>query len=162
MSQEAGVSSAISVPALAGIPLTFRGIAASFAVLAGHCSDGGPAAWQRYAGVDTLVILMGVKHRAAIAAGLMAAGKPADMPVAFIQAGTTSRERVLTATLGEVAEGLIDVSAPAVLVVGEVVRVRERLGRRIGSAAGVASTGARGALSATLWTTPLAPNFGGC
>jgi siroheme synthase len=116
------------VPALAGIPLTFRGVASSFAVVTGHCRDGASTAWERYTGVDTLVILMGVKHRQSIAAALIAAGKSPELPVAFVESGATPRERIVTATLGEVADGAIDVAPPAVFVAGEVVRIRERLG----------------------------------
>ncbi len=122
-----GVTSAISVPALARIPLTFRGIATSFAVMTGHCKDGENTAWDRYAGVDTLVILMGVKHRASIAARLIAAGRAFDAPAAFIENGATERERVVVTTLGEIAAGRIEVEAPAVFVVGEVVRLRHAL-----------------------------------
>jgi uroporphyrin-III C-methyltransferase len=124
-----GVSSAISVPALAGIPLTFRGVATSFAIVTGHCREGGAADWERYAGVDTLVVLMGVKHRAEIAAALIAGGKSPELPAAFVEAGTTPRERIVTATLGELAAGAVEAAAPAVLVIGEVVRLRERPGQ---------------------------------
>lgn len=117
-----GVSSAVAVPELAGIPLTFRGVASGFAVVAGHCRGGCNAQWRQYAGVDTLVILMGVKHRAAIAAALMEAGRRGDEPVAFIENGSTPRQRVVRSTLAAVAAGAVQVEAPAVFVVGEVVR----------------------------------------
>jgi len=120
-----GVSSAVAVPELAGIPVTFRGVAAGFAVvtgnrMAGHCQE-----WAAYAHVDTLVILMGVAQRAEIAACLQLHGRSADTPVAFIEKGTTPRERVVVTTLAEAADA--EVSAPAVMVVGEVVNLRERL-----------------------------------
>jgi uroporphyrin-III C-methyltransferase len=121
-----GVSSAIAAPALAGIPLTFRGVATSFAVATGHCRDGQNTDWDRYSGVDTLVILMGVKHRAAIAAHLIAAGRAGDTPAAFIENGSTERERVVETTLAEIAAGRVDVEAPAVFVVGEVVALRQQ------------------------------------
>lgn len=118
-----GVSSAFAVPELAGIPLTFRGVATSFAVATGHCRGGCNDQWQRYAGIDTLVILMGVKHRAEIARALIEAGRSGDEPVAFIENGSTPRQRVVRATLAEVAAGAVEVTAPAVFVVGEVTRL---------------------------------------
>jgi uroporphyrin-III C-methyltransferase len=126
-----GVSASLSVPALAGIPPTFRGLAQGFAVVTGHVQGGAPEYWARYAAVDTLVILMGVKNRAAIAGALIAAGRPAAQPAAFIENGTTPRERVVVTTLGEVAAGRAEVSAPAVFVAGEVVRLRAALVRRM-------------------------------
>jgi uroporphyrin-III C-methyltransferase len=120
-----GVSSAVSVPGLAGIPPTFRGIADGFAVVTGHLRDGSDAVdWSRYAKVDTLIILMGVATRAAVATELIRHGRPADQPVAFIERGATAQERVVIATLGEVANSLVEVENPAVFVAGEVVRLR--------------------------------------
>lgn len=120
-----GISSAIGVPELAGIPVTLRGVARSFAVVTGHDAGGVPEDWSAYRGIDTLVILMGVKHRALIAARLIAAGRSAAEPVAFVERGSTARERVTVTTLGGAAAAQVE--APAVFVVGEVVRVRERL-----------------------------------
>lgn len=122
-----GVSSALAVPGMAGIPLTLRGVAGGFAVLSGHAQGGGLPDFTPYAGVDTLVILMGVGERARIAGALIAAGRRPGEPVAFIERGTTPEERVVTATLGEVARGEVAVQPPAVWVIGEVVRMRERL-----------------------------------
>jgi uroporphyrin-III C-methyltransferase len=122
-----GISSAVSAPAVAGIPLTFRGVATSFAVITGHCRDGINGDWEKYAGVDTLVVLMGVKNRACIASSLIEAGRASDTPAAFIENGTTPRENVIVATLGEIARGAVAVEAPAVLVIGEVVAIRARL-----------------------------------
>jgi uroporphyrin-III C-methyltransferase len=122
-----GVSSAIAVPALAGIPPTLRGVAGGFAVVTGNRKPGSCQQWESYAAVDTLIVLMGVEQRAHIAGCLIDAGRSAETPVAFIENGTTARERVLTTTLSAVQQGGIDVSAPAVMVVGEVVRLREQL-----------------------------------
>jgi uroporphyrin-III C-methyltransferase len=129
-----GVSSSTAVPALTGIPPTFRGLATGFAVVTGHVREGFPEFWARYAAVDTLVILMGVKHRAQIAGALIGAGRRIDEPAAFIENGTTPRERVLVTDLGSVAAGRIEVRSPAVFIVGEVVRLRERLLRLVESA----------------------------
>jgi uroporphyrin-III C-methyltransferase len=122
-----GVSASISVPALAGIPMTFRGIASGFAVVTGHLREGAREDWQRYAKVDTLIVLMGVTHRAAIARALIEAGRDPAEPAAFVENGASERERVVVTDLGEIAGGRAAVCSPAVLVVGEVVRLRERL-----------------------------------
>jgi uroporphyrin-III C-methyltransferase len=122
-----GVTSAIAVPALAGIPLTFRRVSQSFAVITGHCHEGIAQEWARYARIDTLVILMGVKNRAFIASSLIAAGRDEMEPVAFVERGTTAREHIVRSTLGEVAEGGPDVHNPAVFVIGQVVELRDRL-----------------------------------
>ena len=122
-----GVSSAIAVPALAGIPVTFRGVASSFAVITGHNRKSEMPDWSKFRGVDTLVILMGVENRAQTAAELIRLGRPASEPVGFVERGSTDRERVVTATLGEVAAGLVEVCSPAVCIVGEVVRLRTKL-----------------------------------
>ncbi|MGH6679121.1 MAG: uroporphyrinogen-III C-methyltransferase, partial [Bradyrhizobium sp.] len=119
-----GVTSAISVPGLAGIPLTHRGISQSFAVVTGHCREGLAQEWRKYAGVETLVVLMGVQNRAFIAQSLMAAGRPAAEPVAFIERGTMDGERIVESTLGAVAGGSVSVNSPAVFVIGEVVKLR--------------------------------------
>ena len=122
-----GVSSAVAVPALAGIPLTFRGVAASFAAILARTATFKNLLLNPHRAVDTLVILMGVENRASIASRLIAAGRPPDTPAAFIENGSTPRERIVAATLRQVAEGRVDVQPPAVFVVGEVVRIRQRL-----------------------------------
>jgi uroporphyrin-III C-methyltransferase len=122
-----GVSSAIGVPASAAIPVTFRGLSSSFAVVTGHLRNENPVDWTRFARVETLVILMGVHTRREIARALIDAGRPADEPVAFIENGSTERQHVIETTLGAVAQGSVDVSAPAVFVAGEVVRLRPTL-----------------------------------
>lgn len=136
-----GISSAVAVPELAGIPVTYRGVAGGFAVITGHRKDGACTEWAAYAQVETLVVLMGVGQRVEIAACLLKLGRAEETPVAFIENGTTARERVVEATLGEVARGLVAVEAPAVMVVGECVRLRERL-RRV-----AAVSGGRGAVA---------------
>jgi len=122
-----GVTSAVGVPGMAGIPLTYRGVSQSFAVITGHCHDGLAEDWTKFAAIDTLVVLMGVTNRRAIAAALMAAGRSAEEPVAFIERGSMPEERVVDGTLGSVAAGLLEVASPAVWVIGEVVRLREQL-----------------------------------
>jgi len=122
-----GVSSSVAVPGLAGIPLTLRGVAGGFAVLAGHSQGGGLPELAPYAHIDTLVVLMGVGERAGIAATLLRLGRQPDEPVAFIERGSTPQERVVTATLGQVAAGRVEVCSPAVWVIGKVVGVRAQL-----------------------------------
>jgi uroporphyrin-III C-methyltransferase len=119
-----GISAVTAAPALGGIPLTYRGVAASFTVLAGHRQSVQEIDWRAYRHIDTIVILMGVDHRAIIAASLINAGRPATEPVAFLQRVSTERERVTEATLEAVAHGEVEVESPAVMVVGEVVRLR--------------------------------------
>jgi uroporphyrin-III C-methyltransferase len=122
-----GVSSALAVPSLAGIPPTCRGVAASFAVIAGHRENFMRTDWSLYAQLDTLIVLMGVDNREYIAESLMRHGRPARQPVAFVENGTTPCERVVESTLSAVAAGDVDVNSPAVFVIGEVVGLRRRL-----------------------------------
>ena len=122
-----GITSAVAVPGLAGIPLTFRHISQSFAVVTGHCHEGSDHDWQRYVNIDTLVILMGVKNRVFIAQSLLAGGRAPDEPVAFIYRGSLPEEHVIQSTLVDVAEGRVDAKNPAVFVIGKVVRLREYL-----------------------------------
>ncbi|MET7970327.1 uroporphyrinogen-III C-methyltransferase [Micromonospora sp. NPDC005305] len=122
-----GVTSAISVPAAAGVPVTHRAVAHEFTVVSGHVAPDSPDSlvrWESLAGLrGTLVILMGLKNLAAISATLVAHGRAARTPAAVIQEGTTSGQRTLRSTLGTVAA---DVTAaglrpPAIVVVGDVV-----------------------------------------
>jgi uroporphyrin-III C-methyltransferase len=122
-----GISSAIAVPGLAGIPLTFREISRSFAVVTGHWKTGTNMDWGPYAKIDTLVILMGTKQRAAIAESLIGVGRSEQEPVAFVEQGSMSGERVVETNLRAVASGAVDVNGPAVMVVGEVVKQRAKL-----------------------------------
>ena len=122
-----GISSALAVPGLAGIPLTYRGVAQSFAVVTAHCREGQTQNWSSYAGIDTLVVLMGVDNRTFIAQSLIAAGRSADEPVAFIERGTLPEERVVESSLGAVAAGAVEVQSPAVFVIGQVVPLRRVL-----------------------------------
>ena len=123
-----GVSSAIAVPAAAGIPITHRGLASSFAVVTGHEDPAKPESavdWERLAtAVDTLVILMGVGAFPRIAARLLAAGRSADTPAAVIHRGATSEEETVEGTLGGLAARAAEFRAPAVIVIGQAVAFR--------------------------------------
>ena len=123
-----GISSAIAAPAYAGIPVTHRGEARSFAVLTGNTQQG-DAHYERLGGVDTLVLLMGVRNLDTVAAELIAAGRSPETPAATIQWGSTPQQRVATGTLSSIAAEVkkAGLQAPAVTVVGEVVRLRESL-----------------------------------
>jgi uroporphyrin-III C-methyltransferase len=120
-----GVTSAISVPAAAGIPLTHRGISHLFTVVSGHAPLSA-AELEHLAGLGgTIVVLMGVNTLPSLTAGLARAGMTERMPVAIIERGYTAGQRT---TIGELADivttaGRARVSSPAVVVIGEVVRL---------------------------------------
>ncbi|NJP33118.1 uroporphyrinogen-III C-methyltransferase [Micromonospora thermarum] len=124
-----GVTSAVAVPAAAGVPVTHRAVAHEFTVVSGHVAPDSPASlvrWEHLAGLrGTLVILMGLKNLPVIAATLVAHGRPAETPAAVVQEGTTGAQRVLRSTLGTVAADVVaaDLRPPAVVVVGDVVSV---------------------------------------
>lgn len=122
-----GVTSAIAVPELAGIPVTFRRLSQSFVVIAGHEREGHLQDWRRFVSVDTLVILMGVKHRTMIASALIQAGRRAAEPAAFVERGATAEQKTIITTLAQIAAGTVEVTNPAVWVIGEVVRLRNSL-----------------------------------
>ncbi|WP_027882887.1 uroporphyrinogen-III C-methyltransferase, partial [Meiothermus rufus] len=94
-----GLSAALALPGLAGIPLTLRGVARGFAVISGHTQDGVLPDLTAYARVDTLVVLMGVAGRAQIAQNLIKVGRNPEEPSAFIEKGATPEERVVLSSL---------------------------------------------------------------
>ncbi len=123
-----GISSAIAVPAYAGIPLTFRGISSSFAVITGHedpKKKNSSIDWESLKGINTLVFLMAVSNRQEIARRLIEVGREPDEPTAFVERGTTSEQRVVITNLGELSENPPEVKPPAVMVVGKVVGLRD-------------------------------------
>jgi len=128
-----GVSSAIAAPAFAGIPVTSRFTAASFAVVTGHEAPGksrGDVRWDRLAtAVDTIVCLMGVENLPWIVSELLDNGRDAGTPVAVIEWGTHPRQRTVTGTLADIVDICRNahIGAPAVTVVGEVVRLRQTI-----------------------------------
>jgi uroporphyrin-III C-methyltransferase/precorrin-2 dehydrogenase/sirohydrochlorin ferrochelatase len=130
-----GVTSAVAVPACAGIPVTHRGITQDFAVVSAHLDPSHPGAtvdWEALAaGPGTLVLLMAVARLPEVTRELVKRGRDASTPVAVICDGTTERQQVLVSTLGQVAQDAADrgVKPPAVVVIGEVVRLREALGQ---------------------------------
>jgi uroporphyrinogen III methyltransferase/synthase len=128
-----GVTSAVAVPAYAGIPVTHRGVASSFAVITGHEEPGKAETaidWAHLAtATDTLVFLMGVRNLPEIVARLTEHGRLPQTPVAVIQRGTTPEQRTVTGTLADIVARVEDAGLrpPAITVVGEVVRLRETL-----------------------------------
>ena len=124
-----GLTSALAVPARAGIPVTHRGVAHEFTVVSGHLPPGHPGslvAWDALARLrGTLVLLMAVDNAPAIAASLVAGGRSADTPVAVLVEGTLPGERATYSTLGRLADDLArdDVRPPAIIVIGAVVAV---------------------------------------
>lgn len=123
-----GVSSAIAVPAAAGIPVTQRGVTTSFTVVAGH-TCGADIDWASLPRTGTLVFLMGVAHLSEITARLVAGGRAAQTPAAVIEQGATPNQIVVVGELENIAEKSRDVQPPAILIVGEVVRLREEIMR---------------------------------
>lgn len=125
-----GVSSAVAVPAYAGIPLTHRKLASSFAVVTGHEARklNSTVDWARLAtAVDTLVILMGLANLPIIVKKLIEHGRSAQTPVAVIRSGTTSEQEVVVGTLIDIVEKSTLVEAPATIVVGDVVSLADKL-----------------------------------
>lgn len=128
-----GVSAALAVPAYAGVPVTHRGLASLVTVVTGHKERGTEASavdWRTLARVGgTLVILMGVKTLPQIVAELQAGGLDPATPALVVEWGTLPRQRAVQGRLAEIAERAAQaaVRAPAVIVVGEVVRLREVL-----------------------------------
>ncbi len=125
-----GVSSFYSVPAYAGIPITFRGISSSFAVITGHedpRKEKSSIDWESLKGINTLIVLMGVSRRKEIARRLIEVGRDPKEPVAFIENGTTEKQRVILTDLYELSTNPPEVSPPAIMVVGSVVRLRKKL-----------------------------------
>ncbi|WP_104163131.1 uroporphyrinogen-III C-methyltransferase [Cryobacterium sp. N22] len=123
-----GVTSAISVPALAGIPVTHRDVSRLFTVLSGHV----PLSEEELAHLvglgGTVVVLMGVGTLPHLASGLARHGMRADMPIAIIERGFSSHQRTTVADIETVVRvaGEVGARSPAVLVIGEVVRLAQR------------------------------------
>lgn len=122
-----GVSSSIAAPAVAGIPVTHRGVAHEFTVVSGHLPPDHPDSlldWTALAQLrGTLVVLMGLKNLAAITEALLARGRAPQTPAAVVREGTTDNQQVLRATLATLADEVrqAGVQPPAVVVVGDVV-----------------------------------------
>lgn len=121
-----GVSSAVAVPALAGIPVTHRGVVHGFSVISGHVPPDHPSCGLDYGALATagtsIVVLMGVANLAAIAETLIAGGLATKTPAAVIARGGHPEQEVRTATLDRIAHVAAGLAPPAVTVIGEVAR----------------------------------------
>jgi uroporphyrinogen III methyltransferase/synthase len=128
-----GVTAGIGAPAYAGIPLTHRDVTTSVAFVTGHEHPGKESSeidWERLSlGSGTVVFYMGMKNLSQIMDNLIAHGRSPETPVALIRWGTRPEQEILIGTLSDIAEkaGKADFKAPAITVVGEVVRLREKL-----------------------------------
>lgn len=125
-----GISSALAVPAYAGIPVTHRHISQSFTVITGHSA--GPAEidddqWRNLPRNGTLVILMGVRHLPQITQRLLAEGHDARTPAATIYRGTTTEQEVVSGTLATIAQKADHIKPPAITIIGEVVKLRDQI-----------------------------------
>ena len=123
-----GISSAVAVPAYAGIPLTHRGVARSFTVITGHTADTSTDIdWASYVESDTLVILMGLRRLARIAESLIYHGKASDTPAAVISRGSTDEQQTALGTLADIAALAEGLPTPAIIVVGQVAGLHQTL-----------------------------------
>jgi uroporphyrin-III C-methyltransferase len=124
-----GISSAISAPAYAGIPLTHRDYARSFAAVTGHARSGADHLqdWQHLAHIDTLVILMGLKNLPNIINALISFGRSAETPVSIIEKATHTDQRHVTGTLATIQKKAEQLSSPATIVVGDLASMSNDL-----------------------------------
>jgi len=127
-----GVSSALAAPAAAGVPLTHREVAASFAVVTASLAGGAQPDLARLAGAaDTLVVLMAAERLEAVCRALVPAGRPARQPAVVVQWAGTDRQRSVRATLGDLPAlaAAAGIGPPATLVAGEVAALADLLAR---------------------------------
>ena len=125
-----GITSAISAPAYAGIPVTHRGVSVSFRVVTGHESLNKKTSqipWENFKTDDTIVFLMGLHNLEQIAKKLIEIGKPSNYPCAVISKGTTPNQKVVVGTLEDIVQKAKGIPTPALIVVGKVVTLREEL-----------------------------------
>lgn len=128
-----GVTSAIAVPAYAGIPVTHRGVATSVAIITGHedpSKSKSDIDWEGIAhGAETLVFLMGLANLPTIASQLIAHGRPASQPAAAIQQGTLATQRVVVSTLENIARRVEEeqLISPVITVIGDVVSLQQQI-----------------------------------
>lgn len=124
-----GITSGSAAPAYAGIPLTHRDYSSSVAFVTGTTKKGEDLKryWERLAEIDTLCIYMGVKNLPAICKRLTQHGRAAHTPVALVHWGTTERQQTVTGTLATIVEKARTMKNPSMIIIGEVVRLRERI-----------------------------------
>ncbi len=125
-----GITSCVSVPAYAGIPVTHRGITTSFRVVTGHETPNKKISqieWESFLNDETIVFLMGFHNISFITKKLLSLGKNKDYPCAVISKGTTKNQEVVVSTLEKIVEDSKHMSTPAIIVIGEVVKLREKI-----------------------------------
>lgn len=128
-----GISSAYSVPAYAGIPVTHRGITSTVAFITGHedpTKESTDIDWEKIStAVGTLVFLMGVNNLPQIVEQLQKHGRAKNTPVALIRWGTLPKQEIITGTLTDIVEKVekANFKAPAIIIVGEVIKLRDQL-----------------------------------
>ncbi len=125
-----GITSAVSAPAYAGIPVTHRGIAVSFRVVTGHEApdkENSQIPWENFKTDDTIVFLMGLHNLDKITQKLIEVGKDPTYPCAVISKGTTPQQHVVVGTLETIVKRAQGVATPALIVVGKVVKLRQQL-----------------------------------
>jgi len=130
-----GVTSAIAAPELAGIPVTHRGVTASLTIVTGHEEPGkdSPLDWNAIARLDgTVVVLMGVSRLERNVAALIGGGRPSGTPAAIVEKGGWPEQRMISGTLADIADRArkAKIESPAILVVGNVVRLADKLARK--------------------------------
>jgi uroporphyrin-III C-methyltransferase len=127
-----GISSGMAAPAYAGIPLTHRGVSSSVAFITGHeCGINGKSLdFNKIASaVDTLVIFMGIRKLSKIITEILEAGTPASTPVAIVEKGTCPDQKVIIGTLENILAYNKAINLPALIIVGEVIKLREEMFR---------------------------------
>jgi len=127
-----GITSAVSVPAYAGIPVTQRGIAVSFRVVTGHEAPNKEVSqipWDNFKTNDTIVFLMGLHNLSKISTKLMEVGREKNTPCAVISKGTTIEQKTVVGTLKNILQKVQEskIKTPALIIVGEVVNLRKDL-----------------------------------
>ena len=125
-----GITSAIAVPAYAGIPVTHRGLTTSFRVVTGHENPKKKISqieWETFLNDETIIFLMGYHNIEIISSKLLSLGKRKDYPCAVISKGTTTEQKVVVGTLEDIVEKSIGLETPAMIVIGEVVNLREQI-----------------------------------
>ncbi|MFD2616266.1 uroporphyrinogen-III C-methyltransferase [Terrilactibacillus laevilacticus] len=124
-----GITSGSAAPAYAGIPLTHRNFSSSVAFIAGMTQheDNVDKYWSQFVGIDTLCIYMGVKNLPVICNQLIKHGKDPQTPIALIHWGTTERQKTVSGTLTNICEKAATVKNPSLIIIGEVVQLRDQL-----------------------------------
>ena len=125
-----GISSAIAVPAYAGIPVTHRGITTSFRVVTGHENPKKKISqieWKTFLNDETIVFLMGYHNLEIITSKLISLGKSENYPCAVISKGTTKDQEVVVSTLKNIVEDSKNLPTPVMIIIGEVVNLRKNI-----------------------------------